>query len=171
MSLIDLKLDTNTIRQLFPEGTEIRSALQQSVIQNIVKEMVLKDSDNKIRKAVSQEIELLGARVPSVKAAVETELKTFFTKRGWNNYDSTFELDQAMRKEAIEVAQNIIQDKITKCIEEAAKKLENRIEDTLRMTEHRWEQMIVSRINNHFGNMLDKAIAERIAAAFPEVKK
>ncbi|MGC5352342.1 hypothetical protein ACPXAT_27300, partial [Klebsiella pneumoniae] len=70
MSLIDLKLDTNTIRQLFPEGTEIRAALQQSVIQNIVKEMVLKDSDNKIRKAVSQEIELLGARVPSVKAAV-----------------------------------------------------------------------------------------------------
>lgn len=30
---------------------------------------------------------------------------------------------------------------------------------------------MTTRMNNHFGNMLDKAIAERIAAAFPEVKK
>lgn len=30
---------------------------------------------------------------------------------------------------------------------------------------------MTARINNHFGAMLDKAIAERIAVAFPEVKK
>lgn len=30
---------------------------------------------------------------------------------------------------------------------------------------------MTTRMNNHFGAMLDKAIAERIAAAFHEVKK
>lgn len=168
--MIGLKLDTQTIRQLFPEGSEMRVDLQRSVIDNVVKEMVLKDTDNKVRKSVAQEIELMGARIPSVKEAVETELKTFFTKRGWNGYDSTFDLDQAMRKEAQELAQNIIQDRITKCINDAVKKLERRIEETMQMTEARWEQMIVSRINTKFGGVLDKAIAARIAAAFPEVK-
>lgn len=30
---------------------------------------------------------------------------------------------------------------------------------------------MTTRMNNHFGDMLYKAIAERISAAFPEVKK
>lgn len=170
--MIDLKLDTHAVRQLFPEGSEMRVALQQSVINNIAKEMVIKDSDNKIRQAVNQEVELLGARVPSVKNAVETEVKKFFEKRGWGSgYDSTFALDQAMRKEAQEMAERIVQDRIEKCIQDAVKKLENRIEDTMRMTEHRWDQLVTARINANFGSIIDKVIAERLAAAFPEVKK
>jgi hypothetical protein len=169
--MIDLKLDTHTIRQLFPEGTEIRSALQQSVIQNIVKELVLKDSDNKIRKAIEQEISLMGSRIPNVNAEVKHQLESFFVKKGWKDIESTLKLDEVMRKEAAQVASHAIQDQIVKIVKEATDKLENRIEETLKLTEKRWEDMIVSRINHNFGIILDKAIAKRIEAAFPEVAK
>lgn len=171
MSLIDLKLDTHTVRNLFPEGTEMRAALQQSVIKNIVKEMVVKDSNNKIREAVYKEIEELGDCVPSVKEAVKTELDKFFVKRGWGGYGSTPELESAMKQRAIETAQCIIQEKISSLINEAAKKLELRIEETLKMSEYRWDQMVTKRINEKFGESLDKAIAVRLAKAFPEVGK
>lgn len=173
MSLIDLKLDTHTVRSLFPEGTEMRAALQQSVIKNIVKEMVVKDSNNKIREAVYKEIEELGDCVPSVKDAVKQELNKFFVKRGWgsNGYGSTPELESAMKQRAIETAQCIIQEKISSLINEAAKKLELRIEETLKMSEYRWDQMVTKRINERFGESLDKAIAVRLAKAFPEVGK
>ena len=68
--MIDIKLDTYAVRQLFPEGTAARAQLQQSVINNIVKEMVLKDSQNKLKQAVQSEIAIAAIDVPDVRAEV-----------------------------------------------------------------------------------------------------
>lgn len=169
--MIDLKLDTHAVRQLFPEGSAMRVQLQQSVINNIVKESVLKDSDNKIREAVQSEVSLLGSRIPNVNAEVKSQLESLFTKRGWNKVDGTLQLDRQMREEAARIAENAVKDAITIMVEEASKKLERRIEDTIKMTEHRFEEMIVSRINANFGVIIDTVIAKRLSAAFPEVGK
>ena len=169
--MINLKLDTQTVRNLFPEGSEMRAALQQSVINNVVKEMVLKDSNNKITEAVKSQIALQGARIPNVEAAVREELKKFFERKGWNEVEGTFELERVMQVEAERIARDQLRNALQDVADAATKRMERYIADAIKINERKYEDMIISRLNNGFGEIIDKAIAAKLAQVFPvEVK-
>ncbi|QQG32161.1 hypothetical protein CkP1_0080 [Citrobacter phage CkP1] len=169
--MINLKLDTQTVRNLFPEGSEMRAALQQSVINNVVKEMVLKDSNNKITEAVKSQIALQGSRIPNVEAAVREELKKFFERKGWNEVEGTFELERVMQVEAERIARDQLRNALQDVADAAAKRMEGYIADAIKINERKYEDMIISRLNNGFGEIIDKAIAAKLAQVFPvEVK-
>ena len=165
--MIDIKLDTHAVRQLFPEGTSARANLQTSVINNIVKEMVLKDTNNKLREAVQQEVSLQAARIPNVNAAVKEELKKFFEKKGWREQQGTFELDRVMSEEAGRVAREQVRLALHAESEKAYKAMQERIEHAIKVEAQRYEEMIVSRLNRNFGDIIDKAIAAKLASIFP----
>ena len=95
--MIDIKLDTHAVRQLFPEGTEARAQLQQSVINNIVKEMVLKDSQNKLKQAVQSEVNIATVTIPDVRAEVKKQLQQMFHTRGWSDISAKEEMSHMMR--------------------------------------------------------------------------
>lgn len=166
--MIDLKLDTNAVMKLFSDE-ESRVKLQQAVINNVVQELVLKNSKNKVQKTIEAEISLVGARLPDVSPMIKEQLNKFFEKKGWNEVKGTFELERIMKEEANRIAYSQVIGAVSDQVESAMKDLESRIENALKMSETRMEQLIVDRLNKKFSEVLDRAIAERVKTIFPGV--
>ncbi|UIW11373.1 MAG: hypothetical protein [Enterobacter phage ENC9] len=166
--MINLKLDTNAVMKLFSDE-ESRVELQQAVINNVVQELVLKNSKNKVQETIQKEISLVGARLPDVTPMVKEQLNKFFVSKGWNKVEGTFELERIMKEEANRVAYSQVMGAVQDQVEKAVKDLEDRIENALKMSETRMEQIIVDRLNKKFTEVLDRAIAERVKTIFPGV--
>lgn len=166
--MISLKLDTNAVMKLFSDE-ESRVELQQAVINNVVQELVLKNSKNKVQETIQKEISLVGARLPDVTPMVKEQLNKFFVSKGWNKVEGTFELERIMKEEANRVAYSQVMGAVSDQVEKAIKDLEGRIENALKMSETRMEQLIVDRLNKKFTEVLDRAIAERVKTIFPGV--
>lgn len=164
---MNIKLDTHAVRQLFPEGTEARAQLQQSVINNVVKEMVLKDSDNAVRKQVQAEINLLGARIPDVTQAVKAQLNSFFTKKGWEGFQTTVEFDAHVRKEAEREVQIAVGNVIQNLVKKATANIEQQVTLAVEASARRAHQVVVDQINHNFKEIMNKAIQAKINEAFP----
>lgn len=167
--MIDIKLDTNAVRQLFPEGTEARSQLQQSVISNIAKDLIVKDTGNKVRKLIQDEINAYGLVVPDVSPVVQKEVESWFSRRGYGSvqYDTSDVLKGRLREAADREARNaidgIISDVIKNATDKAMKDIEYKIESATR----RIEKIIVDRVNQSFASIIDQAVAEKIKKAIP----
>lgn len=166
--MINLKLDTNAVLKLFSDE-ESRVELQQAVINNVVQELVLKNSKNKVQETIQKEISLVGARLPDVTPMVKEQMNKFFVSKGWNKVEGTFELERVMKEEANRVAYSQVMGAVSDQVEKAIKDLEGRIENALNMSEARMEQLIVDRLNKKFTEVLDRAIAERVKTIFPGV--
>ncbi len=128
--MIDLKLDTNAVMKLF-DTEEARVNLQQAVINNVVKELVLKNSKNKVRETIQKEISLVGARLPDVQPMVKEQLKYFFESKGWNKVQGTFELERIMREEANRIASTQVLEAVNAQVDKAMKDLEYKIDQVL----------------------------------------
>lgn len=166
--MIDIKLDTHAVRQLFPEGTTARSQLQQSVISNIAKDLIVKDTGNKVRKLIQDEINAYGLVVPDVSTAVQKEVEAWFSRRGYGAPYETSEvlkgrLREAADREARNAVDAIISDVIKTATDKAMKDIEYKIEYATR----RIEKVIVDRVNQNFASIIDQAVAEKIKKAFP----
>lgn len=165
--MISLKLDTNAVLKLFGDE-ESRVELQQAVINNVVQELVLKNSKNKVQETIQKEISLVGARLPDVNVAVREQFDLFFKKKGWNDIEGTLALDTKMSEAANRIAYERVTDAINKQVDDAIADLEGRIERTIKLSEERMEMMITTALQNRFTKSLDKAIAARIKTLFPE---
>lgn len=168
--MIDLKLDTNAVLKLF-DTEEARVNLQQAVINNVVKELVLKNSKNKVQETIQKEISLVGARLPDVQPMVKEQLKKFFESKGWNKVEGTFELERIMREEANRIAYTQVVEAVNAQVDKAMQDLSYKINQTLQMSEARMEEMVSKRLIASFGSVIDKVIAERLKSVFPEVAK
>lgn len=168
--MISLKLDTNAVLKLFGDE-ESRVELQQSVINNVVQELVLKNSKNKVQETIQKEISLVGARLPDVNVAVREQMKQFFETKGWNDVQGTLALDTKMREAANRIAHERVMDAINKQVEDSIDNLEKRIELTLQISEQRMETLITTAIAERFTKSLDRAIAARLKKYFPEVSE
>lgn len=166
--MIDLKLDTNAVMKLFGDEAS-RVKLQQAVINNVVQELVLKNSKNKVQETIQKEISLVGARLPDVSPMIKEQLNKFFEKKGWNEVKGTFELERIMKEEANRIAYSQVMGAVSDQVESAIKDLEGRIENALKMSETRMEQIVVDRLNKKFTEVLDRAITERVKTIFPGV--
>lgn len=165
--MIDIKLDTYAVRQLFPEGTTARAQLQQSVINNIVKEMMLKDSQNKLKQAVQSEIAIAAIDVPDVRAEVRKQLNELFHSRGWNDTSAKPEMSQKMRNAAQASAKEAIDEMVRQTIEDAAKAAEGRIKMTIESANRRIQEIIVQAMNKNFADQINAAIAAKLEEHFP----
>lgn len=166
--MIDIKLYTNAVRQLFPEGTVARSQLQQSVIANIAKDLIVKDTGNNVRKIIQEEINAYGLIIPDVTPAVQAEMAKWFESRDYGYEKHATEelkgrLQEAANREARATIDAIVQELIKTATDNAMKNLEYKIEAATR----RIEQIIVDRVNKSFASIIDQAVAEKIKKAIP----
>lgn len=162
--MIDLKLDTNAVMKLF-DTAEARVNLQQAVINNVVKELVLKNSKNKVQQTIQQEISLVGARLPDVAVPVREEMTKFFKKKGWDNIESTVELDRMMKEAANKLANEKVVTAVQAHIDQAMEDLKSKVEYMLKVTEVQFKELIERQLNNVFTCALNAAIAKRLEAA------
>lgn len=165
--MIDIKLDTYAVRQLFPEGTTARAQLQQSVINNIVKEMVLKDSQNKLKQAVQSEVNIATVTIPDVRAEVKKQLQQMFHTRGWSDISAKEEMSHMMRNATQSCAKNAIDDMVRQTIDDAVKQAEGRIKMSIESANRRIQEIIVNAMNKNFSDQINAAIAAKLAEHFP----
>lgn len=166
--MISIKLDTNTVRDLFPEGSEARVQLQQAVIDNVVKEMVLKDTENNIRKTVQTEIHSATRNVPSVVEEIKKQLEQFYEKAGWSgDIRGTQAFSAAMREEAERHASIAISNMVREAIQDGMTKSEARIKDHMAYASIKMQDIVVKAVNKDFEAIINKAIAEKLATHFP----
>ena len=166
--MIDIKLDTNAVRQLFPEGTVARSQLQQSVIANIAKDLIVKDTGNNVRKIIQEEINAYGLIIPDVTPTVQAEMAKWFESRGYGYEKHATEelkgrLQEAANREARATIDAIVHELIKTATDNAMKNLEYKIEAATQ----RIEQIIVDRVNKSFASIIDQVVAEKIKKAIP----
>lgn len=166
--MIEIKLDTHTVRQLFPEGTEARSQLQQSVISNIAKDLIVKDTGNKVRKLIQDEINAYGLVIPDVTSAVQAEMAKWFESRGYGyEKHATEQLKGRLREAADREARATLDAVVNEVIKTATDKVLKDIEYKIAAAEQRIQKIIADRINTKFGEIIDQAVAEKIKTAFP----
>ncbi|ARW58055.1 hypothetical protein [Serratia phage X20] len=168
--MISMSLDTHAVRQLFPEGTEARAQLRRSVIQNITKDLILKDTQNRVSTLIQEEIQNYPVDLPSVKEEVKNQMDKLLKDKGWSGIESTQLVREKIREEAEKVASNAIQTFLHEQTQRANKKLEAQIDRVIKMNEHKIDELIRARINNAWTSILDEAIKARINQVFPEVK-
>lgn len=166
--MIAIKLDTHAVRQLFPEGTQAYVDLQQAVIGNIAKDLIVKDTGNNLRKAVHEAIQEHAITIPSVKEFVNAELLKWLNSRGWGYEEVGSEyLNQELRKVAESQASLVINDIISDVIKVATDKAMKDIEYKIEAATQRIEKIIVDRVNQSFASIIDQAVAEKIKKAIP----
>ncbi|QYN80527.1 hypothetical protein [Kosakonia phage Kc304] len=168
--MISMSLDTHAVRQLFPEGTEAHAQLRRSVIQNITKDLILKDTQNRVSTLIQEEIQNYPVDLPSVKEEVKNQMDKLLKDKGWSGIESTQLVREKIREEAEKVASNAIQNFLHDQTQRANKKLEAQIDRVIKMNEHKIDELIRARINNAWTSILDEAIKARINQVFPEVK-
>lgn len=167
--MVSIKLDTYAVRQLFPEGTQAYVDLQQSVISNIAKDLIIKDTGNKVCKLIQDEINAYGLVVPDVSDIVKKEVDTWFESRGYGsvyyNVSNVFKgrMQEAADREARATIDAVISDVIKTATDRAMKDIEYKIEAATQ----RIEKIIVDRVNQSFASIIDQAVAEKIKKAIP----
>lgn len=162
--MIDLKLDTNAVMKLF-DTPEARVNLQQAVINNVVKELVLKNSKNKVQETIQKEISLVGARLPDVAEPVREEMAKFFKKKGWDDVTGTIELDNRMRQAASKLANERVVEAVQEHIDDAMEQLKSKVDYMLKISEQQMTDIVERQLNKVFTCALNKAIATRLEAA------
>ncbi|BBC78135.1 Hypothetical protein KNT65_gp087 [Escherichia phage EcS1] len=168
--MISMSLDTHAVRQLFPEGTEAQVNLRRSVIQNITKDLILKDTNNRVSTLIKEEIKAHPVDIPSVKDEVNKQMNKLLSDQGWKGIQASDIANFKIREEAEKIASNAIQDYLVDQAQRANKKLEHHILHVISQNENKIDELIRNRINNAWTTILDEAIKVRIAQVFPEVK-
>lgn len=172
---MQIKLDTNALMNLFPEGTQARVELQAAVIKNVV--------DSVIGKRVSEEIELMvvrhvNASMPSnadIEKLVQKQFADYIQKR--YAYSDVFESNSGGIRKIKELIENGVKlqcgDLVENIQREAIKQAADNVKDDeeafiARVTknlEMQVRQEIVKRVNAEFPQLIDEAIKARLFPA------
>ena len=157
--MIQLKLDTQALNNLFPEGTQARMDLQAAVIKNVV--------DSVIGKRVTEEIEKI----------VHKEFADYIQKR--YAYSDIFDINSGgirqikelittnVKKQCADLLDSIKLDAINSATTNLKADEEAFIARVTKNLEVTVRQEIVKRVNNEFPQLIDEAIKARL---FPEAK-
>lgn len=169
--MIELKLDTAAVEKLFPEGTELRVNLQQSVVNNIAKRILDRDIsvrlETLIRTHVTHECGMM-----DLNSLVKNALDTHLEKTGWHDFrlkdSTTGQIRELVKKKVEQLAdsemQKIINDTLSRSTNTMKNTLDRHIDNALQDV----EKHISARLNQKFAAVVDAAIAAKLGM---EVKK
>ncbi|AFC22358.1 hypothetical protein GAP161_248 [Cronobacter phage vB_CsaM_GAP161] len=175
--MIQLKLDTQALNNLFPEGTQARMDLQAAVIKNVVDSVIGKRVTEEIENMVIKHVNLMMPANHEIEKIVHKEFADYIQKR--YAYSNVFDINSGgirqikeLISEHVKKQCNDLLDSIKlEAINDATKNLKAdeeafmaRVTKNLEVTVR---QEIVKRVNNEFPQIIDEAIKARL---FPEAK-
>ncbi len=96
--MLELKIDTQALNALFPEGSEARLNLQQAVIQNFADRLIKGQGAEAVVKYLQTNL------APQVKFQIEKTMEEYMTKANWSrgatiNADFAKMVSQEFRKQ------------------------------------------------------------------------
>lgn len=175
--MIQLKLDTQALNNLFPEGTQARMDLQAAVIKNVVDSVIGKRVTEEIENMVIKHVNLMMPANHEIEKIVHKEFADYIQKR--YAYSDVFDINSGGIRQIKElITKNVKQqcadllDSIKlEAINDATKNLKADEEAFMARVTKNLEatvrQEIVKRVNSEFPQIIDEAIKARL---FPEAK-
>lgn len=175
--MIQLKLDTNAINSLFPEGTEARLNLQAAVIKNIVDSVVGKKVTEEIDNCIVTHVSAMMPPKHEIEKIVQNQFADYIQKRYTYsnvfdaNYSGIRQIKDVITENVKQQCANLIESIKLDAIDSASKNLKEdeeafiaRVTKNLEVTVRK---EIIARVNTQFPQIIDEAIKARL---FPEDK-
>lgn len=162
---VDIKLDTNALKALFPEGTEARVNLQSAVIQNYAKP-ILKGCTDRITQEVLSELRLsleTGKLRKEILEQAKEEIAVFWTASG--GYSPVYQLTEAGKEKIAALVSEQVDVMFRAAVNEKLRTFTEKTDALLnsyasRMTdqelEARLDSKLEARVTEFIKQMLDK---------------
>ncbi|WP_349043929.1 hypothetical protein [Brucella melitensis] len=175
--MIQLKLDTQALNNLFPEGTQARMDLQAAVIKNVVDSVIGKRVTEEIENMVIKHVNLMMPANHEIEKIVHKEFADYIQKR--YAYSNVFDINSGGIRQIKELITTNVKKQCAdlldsiklEAINDATKNLKADEEAFMARVTKNLEvavrQEIVKRVNNEFPQIIDEAIKARL---FPEAK-
>ena len=175
--MIQLKLDTQALNNLFPEGTQARLDLQASVIKNIVSSVVGKRVSEEVENMVISHVNAMMPANHEIEKIVHKEFANYIQKR--YAYSNVFESNSGGIRQIKEVIENGVKSQCAGLIDSIKLDAINSATENLKADEEAFiarvtknlevtvRKEIVARVNAEFPQLIDEAIKARL---FPEAK-
>lgn len=169
--MIQLKLDTQAVNSLFPEGSQARLDLQAAIIKNVVDSAIGKKVSPEISGRISEEVEKqMGCM--DIGQLVREHFKKYAENR-WGyrtlidaNPGGVRELAAKVKETLKTECDSIIQEIMNDIQKEAVKNLKNDESDFIQRVTKNLEatvrQSIVKQVNSDFPQIVDEAIKARL---------
>ncbi|BEH83644.1 hypothetical protein BL02_254 [Klebsiella phage BL02] len=161
--MIQLKLDTNAVLSLFPEGSTARVDLQSAIIKNVVNSVVGKRVSEEINKRIQEQLAVLMPNSSEITQIIKSEFSDYVEKRyGYSNvfdvnYGNVRELSGKIKESVKQQCQTILKDIEKEAIAHAT---ENIIAD---------EAAFIARVSNNLEVTVRKAVMQRVNTQFPDI--
>lgn len=161
--MISLKLDTNAVLSLFPEGSETRLQLQAAIIKNVVNSVVGKKVDEQVENNIIHHVNAMMPGSVQIEQTVAAEFKKYVERRyGYSNLmDTNIAGIREMKAAIVErlklECRDIIDDIQRESIEHASERIK---ED---------EKLLIARVSTTLETVVRKEIMRQVNTQFPEI--
>lgn len=175
--MIQLKLDTQAMNTLFPEGTQARVDLQSSVLKNVVNSVICKRVGEEVENMVIKHVNAMMPANHEIEKIVHKEFAAYIQKR--YTYSNVFESNSGGIRQIKEVIENGVKSQCANLLDSIKTEAINSATNNLKADEEAFmarvtknlevtvRQEIVKRVNAEFPKIIDEAIKARL---FPEAK-
>lgn len=175
--MIQLKLDTQALNNLFPEGTQARMDLQAAVIKNVVDSVIGKRVTEEIENMVIKHVNLMMPANHEIEKIVHKEFADYIQKR--YAYSDVFDINSCGIRQIKELIKTNVEKQCADLLDSIKLEAINSATTNLKADEEAFiarvtknlevtvRQEIVKRVNNEFPQIIDEAIKARL---FPEAK-
>lgn len=169
--MIQLKLDTQAVNSLFPEGSQARIDLQAAIIKNVVDSVIGKKVSPEIDNRISAEVNKQMGHM-DIGQLVRDHFKRYAENR-WGhrtiidaNPSGVRELAAKVKETLKTECDSIIQEIVQDIQKEAIKNLKDNesffIQRVTQNLESNVRQSIVKQVNSDFPQLVDEAIKARL---------
>lgn len=178
--MLSLKFDTDSLRKLFPEGSQACLDLQAAVIKNVVDHAISKKLGDEINAEIHRQV---NAAMGSLNIAklVKVQFEDIIEKRwGSNNvFESNIEgvrklkevIEKAVEKESKDVIKDVLDRATEKAVENLSTNQEQYVQDTITRIEGRAEKVIRGTLNTRYPAIIDAAIQARLFPQQPTLQE
>lgn len=175
--MIQLKLDTQALNNLFPEGTQARMDLQAAVIKNVVDSVIGKRVTEEIENMVIKHVNLMMPANHEIEKIVHKEFADYIQKR--YAYSDVFDINSGGIRQIKELITKNVKQQCADLLDSIKLEAINSATTNLKADEEAFmarvtknleatvRQEIVKRVNSEFPQIIDEAIKARL---FPEAK-
>ncbi|QPI17895.1 hypothetical protein POP12_103 [Pectobacterium phage POP12] len=166
--MIGLKLDTASVRELFPEGSEVRLELQRAVIHNIAKDLLNTSYRDQIKREIDQFMITNGINLNSI---VKEEVEKYFNRNRFEFDPETTTSKSAimkLRESLKKVAEQVVNGEVYEIQKNAASKLEEKaiesVSNTIRYNEEKLKQIVREELAKRYKQLAFDLIDEKMKA-------
>lgn len=178
--MLSLKFDTDSLRKLFPEGSQACLDLQAAVIKNVVDHAISKKLGDEISAEIHRQVNTAMGSL-NIAEIVKKQFEDVVEKR-WgshNVFDANIAgirklkevIEKAVEKESKDVVQNILDRATIEAVDKLVSNQDAYVQNTINTIEARATNVVRSTLQNKYPQIIDEAIQARLFPIKPTLQE